>query len=156
MQNPIVGTEIEGTWKIVEKFGFGSFAMVFKAIDLFTNEMVAIKIGRLGRNEIRSNNLLKHDDHVVRMITHGTLPRYHDDRSHYSRNKFLVMELCLGGSIHELGGLKKVPFPFLETYGSADFSALPVTFLLHRGLDFVQLALNQSLPLHKRFLSPTN
>ena len=72
---------IEKKYKIISNLGKGSFGLIFKGINLITNEFVAIKIEKKSdkstlRNEAKIYNYLYKTDGIPRLRTYGSEGQY--------------------------------------------------------------------------------
>lgn len=85
-------------FKLLEKMGDGAFSNVYKAIDLTTNEKVAVKVVRkLELNASQRANILK-EVQIMRGINHPSIVKllsFSESPEHY----FLVLELMDGGEL---------------------------------------------------------
>lgn len=85
-------------FKLLEKMGDGAFSNVYKAIDLTTNEKVAVKVVRkFELNASQRGNILK-EVQIMRGVNHPSIVKllsFSESLEHY----FLVLELMDGGEL---------------------------------------------------------
>lgn len=85
-------------FKLLDKMGDGAFSNVYKAIDLTTNEKVAVKVVRkFELNASQRGNILK-EVQIMRGVNHPSIVKllsFSESLEHY----FLVLELMDGGEL---------------------------------------------------------
>lgn len=105
----MIGSTLKGTYRILDKIGGGTFAVVYLARNIHTNEVVAVKVLRdqfsddptfVRRYDAEARLVEQlHHPNIVRVIDHGV-----EGQAHY-----LVMEFVEGKTvadmIHETGPL---------------------------------------------------
>lgn len=93
--------ELPSNFKLLSVLGEGAFSIVYKAINLLTNSIVAIKI--INKTNLSSKQLrnIKHEINIMNRIKcHGNVIQLLDHID-CANNSFLILEYCNGGEIFD-------------------------------------------------------
>lgn len=120
---------INDNWVILKKIGSGSFGQVFTAINLQTNELAAVKM-----EEIKKNEQLAVESKVIKAIEGGTgIPKlfWYGTESSFSQYIIMIIEM-LGPSLEDLYVMCKRRFSLKTVLMLADQMLSRIEFLHSR------------------------
>ncbi|RCK63994.1 Serine/threonine-protein kinase srk1 [Candida viswanathii] len=93
--------DLPSNFKLLSVLGEGAFSIVYKAINLLTNSIVAVKIinkANLSSKQLRN---IKHEINIMKRIKHHGNVIQLLDHIDSINNSFLILEYCNGGEIFD-------------------------------------------------------
>jgi len=101
------GSIFHNHYELIEQLGTGGFARVFKAKDVYTNALVALKIFSLDStaNKYALEKFQKEYSYTIDLKNQYLLKPLHFDVC--DNNPYLVMKLCTNGTLHDHHGEKE-------------------------------------------------
>lgn len=108
----------EGNYLIQELIGRGGFGVVYKVLEINTNEVYALKTLPTEYGSENEVNALRHDIKSAMSVKHENVIRYlyaNDGLTNSELPPFIIMEYANGGSLSELVGPYKSRNEFIAT-----------------------------------------
>lgn len=103
-----IGEVFDGRYKIIRSIGFGGMAIVYEAIDLITNNRVALKMLKDSISEnTQALRRFINESKAVAMLNHPNIVKILDV-SVKTEHKFIVMEYINGITLRDYMNKKKV------------------------------------------------
>ncbi|RCK56310.1 Serine/threonine-protein kinase srk1 [Candida viswanathii] len=93
--------DLPSNFKLLSVLGEGAFSIVYKAVNLLTNSIVAVKIinkANLSSKQLRN---IKHEINIMKRIKHHGNVIQLLDHIDSINNSFLILEYCNGGEIFD-------------------------------------------------------
>lgn len=111
---------LQQRYRLLEKVGEGGFSAVYRAEDITTKEIVAIKAIRLQgltvQEKIEATDAFNREVHMLSKLEHKNLPRLHD---HFSDTEcwYMVMDFVVGTTLERrMERRKGTPLPIEEVF----------------------------------------
>lgn len=115
MEDRFIGKKLDGRYLIQALIGSGGMAMVYKAVDLKENHVVAVK---LLREECMENDDLvrrfKNESKAISVLNHANIVKVYDV-SVSDRLQYIVMEYVDGITLKDYMEFRKQPLTYRET-----------------------------------------
>jgi serine/threonine protein kinase len=119
-----IGDIIEETWHVTRRAGKGTFCELFSAINIHTNELVAIKT----QNRLIEGSVLKWEADVLQSLSSiNTVPKY-IHHGNVNGQDFLVMELLGGEDMSKLRNRIRAQQGMLWAYDLHVHHSMPNNF----------------------------
>lgn len=99
----MIGQLIEGRYKVIDKLGEGGMSLVYRAEDIETGQMVALKFLKEGITSRRVEDVLRfqREAGAIAKLEHPGIMKVYGT-GEYEQNPYIVMELLKGKSLADL------------------------------------------------------